>query len=61
MSEANKFDTCEHRSPEKVSKLIKRCSCQGGSYVVEGYFCHKKNILKLEPEMCIDCDEYESK
>lgn len=58
---SSKFDTCKHRSTEEISRTIQRCSCQGGNYEVKGFFCHKKNILKLEPEICINCDEYEPK
>ena len=57
----SKFDTCKHRSEQEISKTIQRCSCQGGNYEVKGYFCYKKNILKVEPEICIHCNEYESK
>jgi hypothetical protein len=57
----SKFETCKHRSAEEISKMIKRCSCQGGPYEMKGYFCYRKNILKLDPEMCINCDLYESK
>jgi hypothetical protein len=57
----SKFGTCKHRSEEEVSQTIKRCSCQGGSYEVKGYYCNKKNIIKLEPDICIHCEEYESK
>jgi hypothetical protein len=65
MSEAHQlvsnFDSCKHRSPDQIGKIIQRCSCQGGNYEVKGFFCNKRNIFKLEPSICQSCEVYESK
>jgi len=55
------FDSCKHRSPEPISKIIQRCSCQGGNYEVKGFFCNKRNIFKLEPSICQTCELHEPK
>lgn len=56
-----KFDTCKHRSPGPVKKLVKRCSCQGGNYEKEGFFCTKRQIFNLNHSFCSSCEEYEHK
>jgi hypothetical protein len=61
LNDPRKFDTCKHRSKEQVSKLIKRCSCQGGNYEAKGFMCYKKNIFKVSPGFCEACNEYEVK
>jgi hypothetical protein len=58
---SNKFDTCRHRSPQEITKMIKRCSCQGGNYAEKGFLCLKRSIFKVEPNFCQACDQYESK
>lgn len=58
---ADKFNHCKHRSPEEESRIIKRCSCQGGDYVEKGYFCHKRQIFKLGTQICEICELFESK
>jgi len=55
------FDTCRHRSDREISKIIRRCSCQGGNYELKGLFCHKRDIFDVKPDICKICDLYESK
>ena len=54
------FNTCKFRSKEQDSRLIKRCSCQGGDYVLEGYWCEQRQIFQVTPEICSECPEYKS-
>jgi len=65
MSEAiqiqTKFDTCKHRSVDVIKKIVKRCSCQGGNYEKEGFFCSKLQIFGINHSFCETCQEYESK
>jgi hypothetical protein len=65
MSEAiqiyTKFDTCKHRSIDPIKKLIKRCSCKGGDYEQEGFFCLKRQVFNINHQFCSTCEEYESK
>lgn len=65
MSEAiqikTKFDTCKHRSVLPIKKIVKRCSCQGGNYEKEGFFCNKRQIFGINHSFCESCQEYESK
>jgi hypothetical protein len=56
-----KFDTCKHRSPEPVTKIIKRCSCRGGNYEQKSFSCLKRNIFNINHTFCESCQEYESK
>jgi hypothetical protein len=56
-----KFNTCKFRSNEKYSQTIQRCSCQGGNYTIEGFFCTERDIFDVKPKMCRDCSVYESK
>jgi hypothetical protein len=55
------FNTCKFRSDEKIDRLIKRCSCQGGDYTISAYFCNERQIFDVSPEICKDCPIYESK
>lgn len=55
------FNTCKFRSSEKIDRLIKRCSCQGGNYTVSAYLCNERQIFDVTPEICKDCPIYESK
>jgi hypothetical protein len=55
------FNTCKFRSADKVEKLIKRCSCQGGDYTLSAYFCNERQIFDVSPEICKECPIYESK
>lgn len=55
------FDTCKHRSLDPIKKVIKRCSCQGGNYEKEGFFCNKRQIFGLNHQFCSTCQEYEHK
>jgi hypothetical protein len=56
-----KFHTCKYRSEEEQEKLIKRCSCQGGDYILRGYWCDKRQIFQVTPETCQQCPVYEAK
>lgn len=58
---SNRFNECKHRSAEEESRVIKRCSCQGGDYIEKGYFCNKRQIFKLGPQICEICELFESK
>lgn len=58
---STKFDDCKHRSKEEITKVIKRCSCQGGDFETKGFFCFKRNIFKVEKGFCDSCNEFESK
>lgn len=57
----SKFATCQFRSADSIKKTIKRCSCRGGDYEEQGFFCHKKQIFKITEEFCASCEEYKSK
>jgi hypothetical protein len=61
MNAEEKYKTCIFKSPEEVSKIIQRCSCQGGNYEIKGFFCNKKQLMNVAPSDCQDCDEYQSK
>jgi hypothetical protein len=56
-----KFLNCKFRSEDVISKNIKRCACQGGSYTDQGYQCNKRNIFKINPDICTHCSEFENK
>jgi hypothetical protein len=56
-----KFNNCKHRSSEKITKTIHRCSCQGGNYQQEGYQCLSRNIFSIEPNICAHCASFEKK
>lgn len=55
------FNTCKFRSNEKIDRLVKRCSCQGGNYTISAYFCNERQIFDVNPEICKECPIYESK
>ena len=57
----NKFNTCRHRSQEKMTRIIKRCSCQGGNYTEEGFYCNRRSIFKIDQHFCQSCDQFEHK
>jgi hypothetical protein len=57
----SKFDTCKSRSEQEITRTIRRCSCQGGNYDIKGYFCEKRDIFNVTPEICRVCDLYEHK
>jgi len=61
MNSEEKHKTCIFRSADVVSKTIKRCSCQGGNYEVQGYFCNKKQLMDVKPSDCESCTEYQHK
>ena len=56
-----KFNSCKYKSIDLHKKLIKRCSCSGGDYTVEGYFCEAREIFKVTPEICEECPVYETR
>jgi len=56
-----KFDSCRHRSAEPISKVVRRCSCQGGDYEDKGFFCNRRSIFKIDRNFCEYCELYESK
>lgn len=57
----NNFDTCKFRSKNEVTKLIKRCSCQGGDYEIKGYYCEERQLFQINKEICSVCPLYHSK
>lgn len=57
----SKFNTCKFRSENPITKTIKRCSCQGGDYVANGYMCYEKQIFQVTEEFCKNCEVYQSK
>jgi hypothetical protein len=57
----NKFDTCKFRSSEEISRIIKRCSCQGGDYETKGFYCEERQLFQITKEICATCPVYESK
>lgn len=57
----NKFESCRHRSSEELTKIIKRCSCQGGNYTEKGFYCNKRSIFKVDQNFCQSCDQFEAK
>ncbi len=60
-SNISKFDNCKFRSEGEEVRLIKRCSCQGGDYTEHGYVCSSKQIFKVTPEICANCEIFEPK
>ena len=56
-----KYKGCNYKSTELHKKVIQRCSCQGGNQTVEGYFCEKREIFKVTPEICEACPVYETR
>lgn len=65
MSEAiqleTQFDTCRHRSIEPIKRVIQRCSCKGGNYEKQEFFCVKRQIFGIDHNFCQICHEYEHK
>lgn len=58
--EANeKFNTCTWRSRTEISRIIQRCSCQGGNYEIKSHFCNKRQIFDVTPEICANCELYQ--
>lgn len=57
----DKINTCRHRSLHEETRLIKRCSCQGGNYYQKGYFCNARQIMGVTPQFCAECPSYASK
>jgi hypothetical protein len=56
-----KFYTCKYRSEQEEEVVITRCSCKGGNYIDKGWVCNKKNIFKLNTNICNECDDYKQK
>jgi hypothetical protein len=56
-----KFLNCQFRSENILQKTIKRCKCHGGNYSEEGYECSKRNIFKINPDICDSCLEFQPK
>lgn len=52
-----KFNTCKF-CVGSTTRTIAGCCF---TTVIEGYFCDRKNISKLSPLACINCDLYEKK
>lgn len=61
MDGQEKYNTCIFRSHEEITKIIKRCSCQGGNYEKRGYFCNKKQLFDVDQNDCAECGEYKNK
>lgn len=59
MDGSEKLNTCAFRSTTEIAKIIQRCSCRGGNYEVKGYFCNRKQIFDVKPEICQTCVEYQ--
>lgn len=54
ISDAVKFESCVHRSPDALFK--KSCCTSSGGYY---YYCKLKNIFPLLPiTHCAKCDDY---
>jgi hypothetical protein len=60
-SDSFNFHTCRHRSDSEIEKLVKRCSCQGGNFLVKGYWCEKRELFQVTEGICSECQVYESK
>lgn len=52
-----KFDTCKHRSKEKIVYQASPCC---GTVYRDGYTCFKLNIEGLTSDICKYCEHYES-
>lgn len=61
MDDNQKFTNCIHRSANEIVQVIKRCSCRGGNYEKNGYFCNKRQIFDINKEFCTTCEEFKSK
>jgi hypothetical protein len=63
MTGQEKFDACRHRSSEKYA--IEGASfgnCCGASRSnKEGYFCIKKGIEDVNPDLCGVCDSFRTR
>ena len=53
-----KFNTCEHKSPEEVS-IVKKSCCS--SWEQRGYKCNLLNLFPLNPGICTACTYYKKK
>jgi hypothetical protein len=56
--EVSRFDSCKHRSPSEMERIIKTCC---SSRVERGYNCQLLGIFPLQRERCTSCDKYEAK
>jgi hypothetical protein len=54
----SKFATCQFRSKTKRLVQVKRCSCQGGNYTEEHYYCDERQIQRLNTAICERCIIY---
>jgi hypothetical protein len=61
MSGEEKLHNCKFRSETELVKVIRRCSCRGGNYEKKGYFCNKKQIFEVTPDICQNCELFESR
>jgi len=52
------FDTCKHRSSKEL-KFGKKFCC--GSNVREAFYCYKLKIEGVSPDICQNCEHYESR
>lgn len=53
-----KYDTCAHKSPEKIQKTT---GCCGNRKVIDAHSCLHLHIYPLNPEICFHCLEYKNK
>lgn len=60
-NESLNFHTCQFRSETEQERVIKRCSCQGGDFTIKGYWCEKRQLFEITPEICAICPEYQHK
>lgn len=56
-----RFNNCKHRSEKEESVTVHRCSCRGGNYTDTGYKCLKRDIFKVNQEICQYCWLFEKK
>ena len=54
----DKFDTCKHRSEDKV--VYEKSPCCGKVYR-DGYTCYELNIENVTSDICKYCEFYEQR
>jgi hypothetical protein len=61
MSGEEKLQNCKFRSEKELIKVVKRCSCRGGNYEKRGYYCNRRQLFEVNPNICQTCELFESR
>lgn len=59
MNGNEKLQNCIFRSETELIKIIKRCACKGGNQEKKGFFCNKRQIFDITPDICQNCELFE--